>query len=70
MLRGLSQALKTGGGAGDIGLSTVTGLFRFVELALEALLLDAVFVIPATASDSALLTDFPVTPAALFCTLA
>lgn len=68
-MRGLSHALNTGGG-GDTGLSTVTGLLRFVELALDGLLLDAVLGIPVTASDTAVFMAFPMTPGGLVCVLA
>ena len=69
-MRGLSQALKTGGGGGDTGLSTVTGLLRFVEFALDGLLLDPVIVTPIPASDTAVDGTFPITPGDLLCVLA
>lgn len=64
-MRGLSHALKTGGGGGDTGLSTVTGLLRLVEFALDGLLFDPVIVGPMPASEIALDVTFPIIPGAL-----
>ena len=69
-ISGLSQALKTGGGGGDTGLSTVTGLLRFVEFALDGLLFVVAFGRPVTASDTMALAAFPITPGDLLCVLA
>lgn len=68
--RGLSHALKTGGGGGgDTGLSTLTGLLRLVEFALDGLLLDPVIAVPMAVSDTAVDVALPITPGDLLCVL-
>ena len=69
-MRGLSHALKTGGGGGDTGLSTLTGLLRLVEFALDGLLLDPVIGGAMPASETAADVTFPITPGDLLCELA